>query len=1097
MPPFRELEAGTCRLADLTPQDVNHIPYFVAQYDDLDLAVQVLSERLPVEQVALIASYFRAAAADAGNVWEWARGSGVDDQVSVDEFHRGTSTQRIIYTLRTLLAIERLHESPAPTAAKDAMHIDPSPAAPPPAILRDEKAGEEMVAILFVCWRRRVEGVGLERLVSALLHFPSPAKHVGWLVGNAPGLYMKIVHSILDVLNGAKVARLSSPASDSLLALARLAPHHASSIRALLTTRRVLPAVCLQLTLDYCRDELAYLNATFSHHPTHPPFLPIAQRDNPALVTQLARLSRSIFSSLASHATLPSKDICIRLRALCGLVGMCGTKITPEDVELIVAVVHATDEESCAKLCLGFLLVAADQFMRISHTIFTKTLYHLISLPTSSLSLMVVVFLHTGQLPEISRLLLTSLGIPVTMPREAFTQLRAQHMVPEERLARRALVVPRREPNRGPGDGLDELSVTVVYHLLKAGVFVRTGVDVAAWVLGRVQACEEGDGGVHPLVPGIVEIYVESIASHPGIITPIPEMELRKLFAGVDVKVQLRHVVALLYVLLYEKMRREARARAAAGFGGNPDPLIEYNLPNLPHLRILQHSEQLKSPVLHSQLAGLLAAQRPELLTVTGLIHAEDVHDAVPPVGVRMAELGRSVAGAVPTPVVINTDLVDALIRAENTDALCELMDIVDALQTPDVVAWGKVLIHTLLPRLLAATDVANHPETWVKDPRVVASLQRVWNAFFAAEPGPACVATVNALLPSKAIPNSTNDLKPHNIRPRQYTEHDLTTDPLLLFKVDRRAWWGETTGAVLARTVEWVVGAARTRGLKSFADASNSPTSTNGRTNPGTVFTPAHLDTLVKLQESAVVQMLVEVCGGIRGHLTNSDSGDAADTDVEARIETLQRPVMAFIHQLFIHDVTYVRLVHWQMYDQAWVRDLVRGVESMHVCFDFIPDFIRAASAETATSVTTARQPDLARQLFAIQLAGWLGEKYPIETSLTLTKTLILPTLTHILHPLATFITRIKTDPTPTDIPLPPIDPRATSAIPVLVNIARGFPTLVGDVGGVLESVRLNGDVGERLGLHLHFPGPPTTPAPSRRPKRHARKRIYHPYQQ
>lgn len=117
----------------------------------------------------------------------------------------------------------------------------------------------------------------------------------------------------------------------------------------------------------------------------------------------------------------------------------------------------------------------------------------------------------------------------------------------------------------------------------------------------------------------------------------------------------------------------------------------------------------------------------------------------------------------------------------------------------------------------------------------------------------------------------------------------------------------------------------------------------------------------------------------------------------------------------MFIADPNIAKLVHFQGYPSELLSSTVAGIPSMHICLDFIPELIN--------------QPQLEKQLFAVQLASYLSLQYPLPKALSVAK-YILSRMTSLLAAL-------------------PASKRASffmPALPSLVLFCRAFPPLCGD---------------------------------------------------
>ena len=85
----------------------------------------------------------------------------------------------------------------------------------------------------------------------------------------------------------------------------------------------------------------------------------------------------------------------------------------------------------------------------------------------------------------------------------------------------------------------------------------------------------------------------------------------------------------------------------------------------------------------------------------------------------------------------------------------------------------------------------------------------------------------------------------------------------------------------------------------------------------------------------------------------------------------------------MFIAEPSLAKLVHFQGYPRELLAMTVRGIPSMHICLDFIPELLSMAEME--------------KQIFAIDLASHLSLQYALPKSLSIAK-LCINTLTTLL---------------------------------------------------------------------------------------------------
>jgi hypothetical protein len=136
----------------------------------------------------------------------------------------------------------------------------------------------------------------------------------------------------------------------------------------------------------------------------------------------------------------------------------------------------------------------------------------------------------------------------------------------------------------------------------------------------------------------------------------------------------------------------------------------------------------------------------------------------------------------------------------------------------------------------------------------------------------------------------------------------------------------------------------------------------------------------------------------------------EVSDVLKEVRVVTFN-----FLHQLFIDHKIFPKLVHFQGYALDLLPTTVAGIDSIHVCMDFLQEILFAnspASASSGSSGTAAAaassgvggvglagddgsgKVDVSPQVFALRLAAQLCERFPLPNTMQMATDFILPKL-------------------------------------------------------------------------------------------------------
>eukprot|EP00064_Thunnus_orientalis_P002641 superscaffoldBa00000199_g2648 len=311
-------------------------------------------------------------------------------------------------------------------------------------------------------------------------------------------------------------------------------------------------------------------------------------------------------------------------------------------------------------------------------------------------------------------------------------------------------------------------------------------------------------------------------------------------------------------------------------------------------------------------------------------------------------------------------------------------------------------------------------------------------------------VMTVNALQPSAKL-----------LRQQKYTQNDLMVDPLIVLRCDQRVYRCPPLMDIVLHMLNGYLLASKAYlhcHLKETGDFDRQSQTVSNLGVPGQPDTPEVTreelkNALLAAQDSAAVQILLEVClptseeqqlgantesllRSIRGPMPGKSKqgslgprarGSVKDAETEGGLLSDLREVQCLIccllHQMFIADPNIAKLVHFQGYPQALLPLTVAGIPSIHICLDFIPELLA--------------QPQLEKQIFAIQLLSYLCTQYALPKSLSVARLAI-----SVMGTLLTVLTRAKRF----SFFMP--------TLPCLVAFCQAFPPLYDDVAALLVQV-------------------------------------------
>ncbi|OZC08644.1 hypothetical protein X798_04325 [Onchocerca flexuosa] len=284
--------------------------------------------------------------------------------------------------------------------------------------------------------------------------------------------------------------------------------------------------------------------------------------------------------------------------------------------------------------------------------------------------------------------------------------------------------------------------------------------------------------------------------------------------------------------------------------------------------------------------------------------------------------------------------------------------------------------------------------------------------------------AMVIALNPSSPVPFVNGAVaiwkRLENVVPRSLCEatvcawstdelnHDMLIEqPLFLFRCDERLFENDLLFPCYLRILSFYLSASRTFLLQKLQ------MNQNGRDDQR-VEREELTRSLIGAQDSAVVQILLEICGRFRNIIVH-------------------RLCCAHIHQMFIADPVLSKLVHFQGYSLRLIPLAVREIPSMHICLEFVHEILALA--------------DISKRVFAIVLIAELAQQYKIESSFIRVELL--------LDVLATLSRALTTD---ENLCL------LSRAVPSLGRMMSLFPQISADVAHLL--IRISSVAASRIAV-------------------------------
>lgn len=641
--------------------------------------------------------------------------------------------------------------------------------------------------------------------------------------------------------------------------------------------------------------------------------------------------------------------------------------------------------------------------------------------------LLMAIHFHSNQVSAICELVCATLGMKIPLRQNNTTRMKqifTQEIFTEQVVTAHAVKVPV-TPNLN-ANMLGYLPVHCIHQLLKSRAFTKHKVPIKSWIYRQI--CNSS-APLHPVLPSLIEVYVNAIivptakAQIEHTHKPLSKEDIMRVFRDsvignhlntvkkiddFDIKSPPSENVAidddfqcasnltaqlllLYYLLLYEDVRLSNMVAILASGRKIKSYPTEF-LNELPIKFLLQQAQRNHNDYsgLFSPLLRLLVTHFPHLSLVEDWI--EDETQQLP----HYAKVQIQSFHVLEAFEEIDThpSKVIKLLRLMLRKSPSDIWPLAETF-----IQYFRSVLKLTVPRLIQ--DL--YKQVWIRLNTVLP--RRLWNM------------TISALMPED------NVVKSHML------PHELTFDPLLVLRCDERVFRSPDALSIVLRILQASLAASKSHLGRHILDKplQDRPGQIQSETEREELRTA-----LVASQESAAVQMLLEAC------METEEDRSVVGRDTELR--EVRGLICQYIHHVFISEPSMARLVHFQGYSHELLAMTVRGIPSMHISMDFIPELLG--------------MQEMSKQVFAIDLTSHLSLQYAFPKSLSLAK-LCINTLSTLLG-LLTSDTRIE---------------MFRSVLPALVRFAEAFPPLIEECILILMQLGRLTDAQSSLGRSLSLP--------------------------
>ncbi|XP_072273333.1 integrator complex subunit 2 [Pyxicephalus adspersus] len=912
----------------------------------------------------------------------------------------------------------------------------------------------------------------ITEMAEALLHVRNGAWFLCLLVANVPDSFNEVCRSLIK--NGERQDEESAGGrrrTEALRQLCKMNPSQALKVRGMVVEECHLPGLGVALTLDHTKNETGddgvsnmvcfvsglLLGTNAKVRTWFGTFIrngQLRRRENSSSV--LWQMRKQLLSELmsilpaAKKTQIPQEGDPKRaasvycglkeehvvkasalLRLYCALMGIAGLKPTDEEAEQVLQLMTSRPPATpggvrfvslsfCMLLAFSTLVSTPEQeqlmltwlsWMIKEEAYFESTAG--VSASFGEMLLLVAMYFHSNQLSSIIDLVCSTLGMKIVIKPSSLSRMKTiftQEIFTEQVVTAHAVRVPVTSNLSANITGF--LPIHCIYQLLRSRAFTKHKVSIKDWIY--TQICETTLPLHQQLLP-LIDVYINSIltpaskSSPETTNKPITELEILKVFqghSGESPRLNQRHKITTQLLLLYYLLSYEeallANSKTLAAMQKKPKSYSSSLMDQIPIKYLIRQAQGLQQELggLHSALLRLLATNYPHLCIVDDWICEEEITgtDAL----LRRMLLTNSVKSHSPK------QLQEAFsVLQSNHTQLMQILEHLTLLSASDLIPYAEVLSANMSQLLNVGVPR-----------RILQTINKLWMTLNTVMPRRLWVMTVNALQPPLKL-----------ARQHKYTQNDLMIDPLIVLRCDARILRCPPLMDITLHMLNGYLLASKAylnSYLKETADQDIKPSPSNamalaGQAETMEVTREELKNALLSAQDSAAVQLLLEIC--LSSEEDKTQDNTEGEESLLCNLREVQCLICSLLHQMFIADPNIAKLVHFQGYPCQLLPLTVAGIPSMHICLDFIPELIA--------------QPELEKQIFAIQLLSHLCIQYALPKSLSMARLAI-----NVMGTLLTVLTQAKRYvffmPT----------------LPCLVSFCQAFPPLYEDTMSLLIQI-------------------------------------------
>ncbi|XP_055614252.1 integrator complex subunit 2, partial [Uranotaenia lowii] len=902
---------------------------------------------------------------------------------------------------------------------------------------------EEITDIICIALAELPSLLNILEVVDTLLYVNNGSRIICWVVANMPDCFREVVTTLITT--GDEDTPEGKLKLAALYELCEMNPNQALTTRSICVEQNKMPSLMLKLSLKDPQNLVSFVSGLLlGNDQTIRSYFAMyvrtsQKRKGDALHLLRDELLKQLQNIVmfSNNSQLPEEYVvqsAAMLRLYCALRGISGIKFSDEEILYLIQLITSKPPPTPAGIrfvSIGLcMLIAcpsliANQGIEVKITEWIQWLIkeeayfesvNEVSASFGEMLLLMAIHFHSNQLNHIFELACSTLAMKFPLRPNTISRMKhifTQEIFTEQVVAAHAIKVPVTMNLNANIPGF--LPVQCIHQLLKSRAFSKHKVPIKNWIYKQI--CNSTTP-LHPVLPALIEVYVNSVImpNQKGIMEhtnkALSEQEILQVFQSINfassqdtVKKETKiganqseptladdssgknnvnltpHLLLLYYLLLYEDIRLNNMVNIITN-GRQVKSYSNEFMSELPIKYLLQQAQrnQQEYSVLFSPLLRLLVTHFPHLSLVDDWIDEENIS----------LESTSNV-------IVSEFNVVEAFEEIDTNPG--------------KTIKWLKIMMRK------SPTDLWPLANTFIRYikkilgstvPHLIQELyKKIWIRLNTVFPRRLWVMSINALMPDETVTINFT-----------LTQENILIDPLQVLRCDERVFRCASALAIVLRILQASLAASKSQLSRHMMD---KPLIDIGNQVKSDTEREELKLALVASQESVAVQILLESC------LESEE--DRIKPGRQWSLREVRGIVCSYIHQVFIAEPSLAKLVHFQGYPRELLPITVRGIPSMHICLDFIPELLNMAEMD--------------KQIFAIDLASHLSLQYALPKSLSIAK-LCLNTLTTLLGVLSGD-TRIE---------------MFRSVLPCIVRFSEAFPPLLDEcilflmqLGRIVES--------------------------------------------